>query len=443
MEKAGSTKAFCGQIFHFLSAPCSPDDTSCYQYYPHGLMVVESGIVKAVGPANVLLKTLPPDAEVVDYSDYLIMPGFIDTHIHYAQTETIASYGKQLLDWLEKYVFPAEGQYGDKAYAKNAADFFLKELMRNGTTTAAVYSTVHEVAADAMFESAAGLNMRIITGKTMMDRNAPSYLLDTPQTSYDESKRLIKKWHNKNRLSYAVTPRFAPTSSEAQLEVASALMSEFPTVYLQSHISENKNEVKWVQELFPWSKNYTDVYDRYNLLGKRSVYGHAVFFSEQEFQHFFDTETVCSWCPTSNFFLGSGLFNIGNAKKQNLRFGIGTDVGGGSSFSMLRTLDEAYKVAAIQGSALSPLEGFYHMTLGNAKALLLEHKIGNFHSGKEADFVVLDLFSTPLIANKMKRANNLVEKLFNLMILGDDRTVKATYIFGELKHLKDSNVNLK
>lgn len=442
-KKINKIKAFRGQIFHFLSMPGDTDDTSSYQYLKDGLLVIESGVVKSVGPADILLKTLPKDVEVVDYTGNLIMPGFIDTHIHYAQTEMIASYGKQLLDWLEKYVFPVEGKFGDQDYVKKSSDFFLKELMRNGTTTAMVYSTVHEVAADALFEAANKINMRLITGKTMMDRNAPSYLLDTPQTSYDESKRLIEKWHNKNRLSYAVTPRFAPTSSEAQLEVASALRSEFHTTYLQTHISENKNEVKWVKELFPWSKNYLDVYDRYNLLGKKTVCGHAVFCCSREFQRFVDTETVCSWCPTSNFFLGSGLFKIGKAKHYNVKIGLGTDVGGGSSFSMLRTLDEAYKVAAIQDAILSPLEGFYCMTLGNAKSLSLDHKIGNFSSGKEADFVVIDLCSTPLIANKMQRSNTLIEKLFNLMILGDDRSIRATYIFGELQHLQDSDANLK
>jgi len=439
MDNTGNKKirAFRGQIFHFFSAPGDLDDTSCYQYLSDGLLVVESGIIKSLGPAEILLRTLPKNTEIINYGNNLIIPGLIDTHIHYAQTEVIASYGKQLLDWLEKYVFPAEGQYGDKQYAEKIAEFFLLELLRNGTTSAAVYSTVHEVAADALFAAANKLNMRIITGKTMMDRNAPSYLLDTPKTSYIESKRLIKKWHNKGRLLYAVTPRFAITSSEEQLEVAAALKAEFPSTYLQTHISENKNEVKFVRELFPWSKNYVDIYDHYNLLGNKSIYAHAVFCCSREFQRFVDTETVCSWCPTSNFFLGSGLFAIGKAKHYNVRIGVGTDVGGGSSFSMLRTLDEAYKVAAVQDVALSPLDGFYHMTLGNAKALSIDNVVGNFSVGKEADFVVLDLNSTALIANKMKYSKLLTEKLFNLMILGDDRSIRATYIMGELCHTKD------
>lgn len=428
-------KVFRSSIFHFLSAP--KDNSSCYQFFEDGVLIIESEKIKQIGSAKELLKTLPPNTEIIDYTGNLIMPGFIDTHIHYAQTEVIASYGKQLLEWLEKYVFPTEKKYGDRKHAGTIANFFLKELLRNGTTTALVYSTVQPEAADILFENADKLKMRIITGKTMMDRNAPDYLLDSPESAYADSKKLIEKWHGKNRLSYVITPRFAPTSTEAQLEVASALTKEFPTAYVQTHIAENRNEVKWVKELYPWSKDYTDVYDRYGLLGEKTILGHAVFVSDREFKRLAETKTVCSWCPTSNFFLGSGLFDVGRAKNFGVRIGVGTDVGGGSSFSMLCTLNEAYKVAAIQNSTLSPLEGFYYLTLGNAKALSLEDKIGNFLAGKEADFVVLDLASTPLIADKMKRATTLEEKLFNLMILGDDRTIKATYILGQLQHLKE------
>lgn len=427
-------QAYRGSILHFLDAPTHDKDTSCYQYINDGLLVIESGKIKAVGDYNDLRTTLTDDIKITDYSGYLIMPGFIDTHIHYAQTEIIASYGEQLLEWLNNYVFPTEKKYSDRDHAQAVATFFVEELLRNGTTTALIYSTVHKNAADVMFECAERINMRIITGKTMMDRNAPEYLLDTPESAYNDSKELIKKWHGHKRLSYAVTPRFAPTSSEAQLEVAAALLREFPDVYLQTHVSENKNEVAWIKTLFPWSKDYTDVYDHFNLLGEKSIFGHAIHISDREFQRFYETKSVFAWCPTSNFFLGSGLFNLAKARQFKNRISIATDVGGGSSFSMLRTLNEAYKVAAVQNSKLTPLEGFYYLTLGNARALSLDDKIGNFTSGKEADFVVLDLHCTPLLAQKTDTANTLEEKLFNLAILGDDRAAIATYVDGKLRH---------
>jgi guanine deaminase len=421
--------AYRSSILHFLKSP-EEDLKNCYEYFADGLLVIENGKVKTLGNTSDIQKTLPPNTEIIDYTGFLLTPGFIDLHIHYVQTEIIASYGEQLLEWLNNYVFPTERKFSDKNHAKTTAFFFLKELLRNGTTTAAVYSSVHEVSADTLFSCADKLNMRILTGKTLMDRNAPDYLVDTPQKAYDESKRLIQKWHNKNRLSYIVTPRFAPTSTEEQLKVASTLMKEFKDVYLQSHISENINEVKWVKELYPWSKNYTDVYDHFELLGERSIFGHGIYLSDEEFQRFHDTKSVIAWCPTSNFFLGSGVFNLGKAKTFHNRVGIGTDVGGGSSFSMLQTLSAAYKAAAIQNLKLSPLESFYYITLGNAKALSLDNKIGNFTVGKEADFVVLDLNCTPLIASKMAQAKNLEDKLFNLSVLGDDRAIHATYILG-------------
>ena len=429
-------KIYRSSIFHFLREPANHSDHNCYQYFEDGLLIIENGKVKTIGPTKELKKNLPKDIEIIDYTGYLISPGFIDIHIHYAQTEIIASYGEQLLGWLNEFVFPEEAKYQDKKYAKQVAEFFLDELIRNGTTTASVYSTVHSTSVDALFESAECKNMRILTGKTLMDRNAPSYLLDTPEQAYAESKQLIEKWHGKNRLSYVLTPRFALTSSDEQLKAAAKLIRENPTIYLQSHISENTNEVEQVKQLFPWSKNYTDVYDHYNLLGERSIFGHAIYLSDEEFQQFHDTKTVIAWCPTSNFFLGSGLFKLEKAWKYKNRVGIGTDVGGGSSFSMLQTLNEAYKTAAVQNVRLPPLHSFYYITLGNAEALSLNDKIGNFTSGKEADFIVIDLNCTPLLASKTARAKTLEEKLFNLAVLGDDRAVKATYILGELKYQK-------
>jgi guanine deaminase len=423
-------KAYRSSILHFLKSP-EDDVKNCYEYFSDGIIVIENGKIKALGDAKEIQKTLGDNIEVSNYTGFLITPGFIDLHIHYVQTEIIASYGEQLLEWLNNYVFPTERKFFDKKHAESIAFFFLKELLRNGTTTAAIYSSVHEASVEALFECAEKLNMRVLTGKTMMDRNAPSYLLDTPQKAYDESKRLIQKWHNRNRLSYVVTPRFAPTSTEEQLKVSSTLLKEFKDVYLQTHISENINEIKWVKELYPWSKNYTDVYDHFELLGERSIFGHGIYLFDEEFQRFHDTKSVIAWCPTSNFFLGSGVFNLGKARKFQTRMGIGTDVGGGSSFSMLQTLKAAYKAATIQNLKLSPLESFYYLTLGNARALSLDDKIGNFVVGKEADFIVLDLECTPLITSKMAQAKSLEDQLFNLLVLGDDRAIHATYILGK------------
>lgn len=427
-------QAYRGSILHFLSAPTAAQDESSYQYFADGLLVVEKGHVKLVGDYAKLKSQLTPEVELIDYSGYLLMPGFIDAHLHYPQLEMIASYGEQLIEWLDNYVFPAESKYSDSEYARKMAQFFLQELLRNGTTTAAVYPTVHKTSAEMFFQEALKLNMRMLAGKVLMDRNARSDLLDTPESAYDDSKELIVKWHGKERLLYAVTPRFAPTSTAAQLEVAAALMQEFPTVYLQTHLAENRNEVTWVQELFPWSKDYTDVYDHFGLLGERSLFCHAIHLSEREWLRLHATKSVLCWCPISNFFLGSGLFSFAHAKELNVRISLATDVGGGSSFSMFRVLNEAYKTAALQGARLSPLESFYYLTLGNAKALTLADKIGNFVAGKEADFVVLDMYATPLLQQRMRTANTLYEQLFALNILGDDRAIKATYIMGELLH---------
>lgn len=430
-------KAFRSSILHFLKQPVQRHDSSSYQYIEDGLLLIENGKIKKVGAYKDLCAAIPAGVPVIDYTNFMIMPGFIDTHIHYAQTEVIASYGNQLLEWLDTYVFPVEGKHEDRKYAQQVANFFKDELLRNGTTTAAIYSTVHRDATDALFECFANANMRVITGKTLMDRNAPKFLLDNPESAYADSKYLLEKWHGKERLAYAVTPRFAPTSTEAQLQIASRLLKEFPSVYLQTHLAENKNELLWVKELFSWSKNYTDVYDHFNLLGSKTLLGHGIYLSDQEFQRLTETKSVIVWCPTSNFFLGSGLFNLEKARKYKTRISIGTDVGGGSSFSMFRTLSEAYKVAALQQTSLSPLESFYYLTLGNAAALSLDDKIGNFENGKEADFVVLDIHSTPLLNYKMNNAKTLEEKLFNLIILGDDRAIQATYIYGDLKHQKN------
>ena len=399
------TKAYRAAILHLLDDP--GDDLQPLpepvQYYADGLLVVEDGYVAAVGEATDLLPTLSADCVVETFPNQLIIPGMIDTHVHYPQTDMIAAYGEQLLQWLETYTFPTERRFSDLAHAREVADFFLSELLRNGTTTACVFGTVHPASVDAFFEAAETRNLRMIAGKVMMDRNCPAYLRDTPQTGYDESKTLIEKWHGRGRLSYAVTPRFAPTSSPEQLAKAGQLLAEYPDVYLHTHVAENRDEVQWVSELFPDSRSYLDVYHQHGLVKARSVLAHCIYLDEDDKQLMAEQGAAASFCPTSNLFIGSGLFDLLEAKQHGMRVGIGTDVGGGSSFSLLQTVNEAYKVTQMCGNKLSPFQALYLATLGGAKALYLDDKIGNFAVGKEADFVVLNFKGTPLIERRPTR----------------------------------------
>jgi len=424
-------RAIKGDILHFLSDPNFGTPDQSYQYFENGLLLIEGGLVVDVGPEQILKKKLTDEFEIIDHSGKLILPGFIDTHIHYAQTDIIASHGKQLLEWLETYTFPQEGQFKDPQYAEEVSEFFLNELLRNGTTTAQVFCTVHPHSADIFFEKSHSKNLRMIAGKVMMDQNAPDYLRDTPQQSYDESLLLINKWHQKDRLLYAITPRFAVTSTAAQLEKAGSLMQVAPNLYMHTHLSENVNEIKLVSELFPWSKNYLDVYDHFGLVTSRSTFAHSIHLSETEYLRMSETGAAISFCPTSNLFIGSGLFNLEKVSAQNISVGIGTDVGGGTSFSMFQTLAEAYKVLQLNGQNLSALHAFYLATLGGAASLKLDSMIGNFDTGKEADFTVINYGATPLMERRLQFAETLDEKLFALMILGDDRSIDATYILGE------------
>jgi len=421
------------EILHCLSEPdLSPnkDGAKGWQYFEDGLLIIENRHVHSIGEAKTLLKKLPKNTHITVHENSLITPGFVDTHIHFPQCEIIASYGEQLLKWLETYTFPAEQQFDDPEYASKIARFFLDQLLSNGTTTAQVFGTVHPQSVDAFFSEAQSRNLRMICGKVMMDRNAPDALLDTPESSYQQSRDLIKKWHNKDRLRYAVTPRFAPTSTEQQLQMAERLLKEFPDVHFQTHLSENKKECEWVKDLFPERENYLDVYDHYNLLGKRSVFAHGIHLQEQEWKRLAETDSSLSFCPRSNLFIGSGLFELHKARQHKVKVSLGTDVGGGDSFSLLQTINEAYKVQQIQGNSLSAFQSLYLATLGGAKALDLDNKIGNFEVGKEADFVVLDYQATPLLKFKIEQCKTLEERLFSLLMLGDDRTIKSTYIMG-------------
>ena len=427
--------AYHGAILHFKDDPGSGRDPGrAMEFYPDGLLVVRGGRIESVGDRRALKPWLTPDTLVVDYGDKLILPGFVDTHIHYAQTDIIASYGTELLDWLERFAFPAERAFASATHGREVADFFLKELLRNGTTTAMVFATVHRESVDAIFAAAKEARMRIIAGKVMMDRHCPEWLRDTPASSYEDSKAMIEQWHGKDRLAYAVTPRFAPTSSEAQLEVCRRLADEHPSVFIQSHLAENHAEVAWMKELFPTSRSYLDVYERFGLLRPRAIYAHSIHIDDADRARMAATGAAASFCPTSNLFLGSGLFDLGAARDAGVHVGMGTDVGGGLSFNMLRTLAEGYKVVKLAGKTLSPWRALYLATLGGARALGLEAQVGSLAPGHDADFVVLDPNATPLMQRRMERTTTLEEKLFALMMLADDRAIAATYVMGECAH---------
>lgn len=420
--------AITGNFLSFQEDPATTTDS--YTYVADGMLVIEDGHISGLGPAAKLQTTLHPETLILDHSDSLIIPGFVDTHVHYPQCEIIASYGKQLIEWLSTYTFPAEAKFNDASYAEETANFFLDQLISNGTTTALVFGTVHPQSVDAFFAATHKRNMRMICGKVMMDRNAPDTICDTPESAYTDSRALIEQWHDRDRLGYAITPRFAPTSSNAQLEYAGMLKSEFPDVHVHTHLSENQQECEWVQSLFPERKNYVDVYDHYGLTGSRSVFAHSIHLSQEEWETLATTNSSLAHCPTSNLFIGSGLFNLTAPDKYQVPVGIGTDIGGGDSFSILRSLNEAYKIQQLQGHSLSPFRSLYLATLGGARALDLDSYIGNFDVGKEADLAVLNPEATPLMAMRNKHCHDLESLLFMLLMLGDDRAVSHTYILG-------------
>lgn len=424
-------RVYRGELLHFLADPAKVALQESYQYFEDGLMIIKDGLIESIGEANDLLPMLDDNIDVTHYKSGLMMPGFIDTHVHYPQTEMIASYGEQLLEWLENYTFPFERQFSDLEHGKNVAEFFLSQLLEAGTTTALVFGTVHKASVDAFFTVAQQKKLRMICGKVLMDQNCPDYLSDTAQTGYDDSEALIEKWHNTDRLQYAITPRFAPTCSTEQLNKAGQLLAEHPSVYLHTHLSENKAEIAWVKELFPDSTSYLDVYDKSKLLGRRSVFAHGVHLHDEECQRLGETNSAIAFCPSSNLFLGSGLFNLQQAQKFDVNVGLGSDIGAGTTFSMLSTINEGYKTQQLRQEKLSPFQSLYLATLGGARALDLEGTVGNFTQGAEADFVLLDYHATPLMARRMQHCTTLSEKLFILSMLGDERHVKATHIMGE------------
>ncbi len=427
-------QAYRASIFHLLGDP-QAGDPSAMQYFQDGVLIVEDGHVAEVGSWDDLAPQLA-GLKVEQFKDGMIVPGFVDSHVHYPQVDIVASPGSKLLEWLSAYTFPAETRFHHKDVAAEAARFFLDQLLRNGTTSALVFATVHKVSAEALFEEAFARNMRILGGKVLMDKNAPAGISDTAETGYMESRALIRAWHGKGRLGYAVTPRFALTSSERQLELAGRLLVEHPGVRLHTHLSENVEELAAVRRAFPDCADYFAVYEKFGMVTPNSVFAHCLHLSPSEWVRLGKSGSGVAFCPTSNLFLGSGLFNLSAAEAVGARVGLGSDVGAGTSLSLLATMNEAYKVCHMNHRVLDAFKLFYLATLGGARTLRLDDKVGNFETGKEADFLLLDSKAMPLLNRRIGHTQSLSEKLFAYAILGDDRAVARTYVAGALAYTR-------
>lgn len=424
-----------GQTLSFADDPFLVGPEAAVEHYSDGAVWMQDGLIRGVGPAMEILDTAT-GATVVDYGEYLITAGFVDCHAHYPQLPIIASYGEHLLAWLEKYTFPIERRFNDPGHARAAADLFLDECLRNGITTSSVYATVHSSSVDAFFEAATERNLRMACGKVLMDRNAPEELCDTAESGYEQSKALIGKWHQVDRCVYAITPRFAPTSTPAQLEAAGELWKEHPDALVQTHLSENAKEITWVAELFPEAPDYFGVYEHFGLTGPGAIFGHAIHLTEREQAALRQSGSAIAHCPTSNTFIGSGLFDMAGLREgaQPVIVGLATDVAGGSSMSMFDVMRTAYEISQLRGYSLHPAKAWYLASVGSAKAMQLDDRIGNLAPGFEADVTVIDLVSTPLIEQRMAGADTLWDALFAQMILADDRAIRATYAQGRLVH---------
>ena len=423
-------EALRASILHCLADPGEGSKPAAWEYFEDGLLAVHDGRIVDAGPADAVRARLPADIEVTDYAGKLIVPGFIDCHVHFPQLDIIGSYGAQLLDWLNQYAYPVEAKFADPDHAREVANAFVDELLRNGTTTALVFGTVHAHSADAIFEAAEARSMRLIAGKVLMDSNCPEELRDSPDSGYAESKALIERWHGKGRLGYAITPRFALTSSPEQLAAAGKLADEYPDTWIHTHLAENMDEVEQIARQFPDSRSYLDVYEQFGLVRERAVFAHCLHMNDQDRASMAANRAAAAFCPTSNLFLGSGLFDLTAMREAGVCCGLGTDVGGGTSLSLLRTASEAYKVLHLREHALPATQALYLATLGAAEALRLDDKIGNFEEGKEADFAVLDFEGSNLTARRCAAASTIEEKLFALMTLADDRNIAATYVEG-------------
>jgi guanine deaminase len=418
-----------GQTLTFVADPFRVPVTEAVQHERRGGVALEAGRILAVGPADEI-RAAYPAATVTDHGSALISPGFVDAHAHYPQTAIIASWGKRLIDWLNTYTFPEEARFGDPAHAAEIAALYFELTLAHGTTTAVSYATIHPESVDAFFSEARRRGLRALAGKTCMDTNAPDILADTAQSAYDDSKRLLERWHGVDRLSYVITPRFAPTSTRDQLAALGALWGEHPEVLMQTHLSEQHEEIAWVAELFPEARDYVDVYDRFGLLRDGALMGHAIHLSPRERARLKEAGASLIHCPTSNTFIGSGLFDMDGLMKEGQRIGLATDTGGGSSFSMLRTMAAAYEVAQLRGTPLHPAQLWWLATAGSARALHLGARIGTLAPDYEADLAVIDLASSPAIAQRAARAETLWEAVFPTIMMGDDRAISAVYVGG-------------
>ncbi|QIS02764.1 guanine deaminase [Nocardia brasiliensis] len=436
-EREHLPAVFRGTLLHFLRDPGPDSAPDAWEMFEDGaLAVAADGTVAWAGAWSALPQR--HRGRVVDHRGRLIVPGFVDTHLHYSQYDMIASYGARLTDWLQEYVFPTEREFEDLEHASRIAGLFLDTLLACGTTTASVHPTVHPASVDAFCAAALARGMRMTCGKVLMDRE-PEFLRDRSRSEAEEQTRdLIARWHGNGRLTYAITPRFAPSSTDEQLAMAGRLFQELAGVALQTHAAESRQETEQVLARFADARSYLDVYDRVGMLGPRALFAHCVHIDAQDRSRMAEAGAAIAFCPTSNLFLGSGLFDLPAAWQAGIRVGLGTDCGAGTSYSMLRTLNEAYKVVMLGESAkpearrtaLDALRGFYLATLGGAEAMYCDDRIGNFRTGKDADFVVLDWAATPVLARRVDRARDFHERLFAQMILGDERSVLATYLMG-------------
>ncbi|AUH34937.1 guanine deaminase [Paracoccus tegillarcae] len=414
-----------GRVLDFHADPADTEDN--HRYLEDGAILIEDGVIRATGDYADLRED---GLTEIDHRPYLILPGFIDPHIHFPQVQVIASWGAQLLDWLNTYTFPEEARFADPAHAQAMAGRFLDLLTAHGTTSAVAFCSVHPESAEALFAASDARNMAMIAGKVMMDRNAIAAVQDTAQQGYDDSKRLLEKWHGRGRQRYAITPRFAITSSPEQMHAAGTLAAEHPDCHVQTHMSENLDEIALTKQLYPTARDYLDVYEKYGLLSENLLLGHCVHLQPREIKRMAETGSRAVFCPTSNLFLGSGLFDAEGLRAAGITSGIATDVGGGTSYSMLQTLNEGYKVMQLRGQKLTSLAAFHWATRGNAIALGMDDQIGTLAKGSDADLVVLNASATPAMALRMERAQTLAEELFILQIMGDDRAVAQTYVAG-------------
>lgn len=427
------TNLLLGQTLHFSGNPMTTSWEDAVQIDSDGGVLIKADKIIAVGAAAAL-RSSHPEACVHDYGDALLCPGFVDAHVHYPQTAIIASWGKRLIDWLNSYTFPEEMRLADPDYAAQIAGRYLDLTLDHGTTTVCSFATVAPHSVDAIFTAAVQRGQRIVAGKTCMDRSAPEGLRDSAQSAYDDSKTLIERWHDKGRARYAITPRFTPTSTPDQLAALGALWAEHPDCLMQTHLSEQLDEIAWVRDLVPRARDYLDTYEEHGLIGERALFGHAIHLEPREIDRLAETGAAVVHCPTSNTFIGSGLFDMAKIAARHIPIGLATDTGGGASFSMLRTMAAAYEIGQLRGTPLHAAQLIWLATAGSARSLHLQDKIGSLTPGLEADITILDLASTPAIEQRSTNANSVWDMLFATIMMGDDRAVKTVWVNGRERH---------